>query len=159
MKDLINNDYVFERLKGHYPTSTKLTGELVHEITKNLKNWTQEDFDKALKIYRDNESESEYVKCPDYRKLLKHSDKKPEANRWQNEQLLWRIFFHEVELLGWKRAVRNYTGEVASEEAWELKQFLTSPRININENSIPYFCFDSRMRLVLQQELVRNPQA
>ena len=153
----INNELteatVLERLKGFYPTSTKLTGLFIGEMVGKLRQegWDFGDFTKALREFRDDKRRFKDDgtmdnRLPAVHQLLHFHDPHITNNLvTEKQKRLWREFCNLVILYGWRVAVGESLRGVFGNT---IRGILVAK--GITEDSLPYTSFSDWSRYFLK---------
>jgi len=133
-------EYIKEKLKGFYPTSSRVTPAIVEEIARKVTN--TREFDLLLDDYREKDKDGE--KCPAWKSLKKYQLKRSGGDRLLSDGILVKYLFHDVCNFGWTEAMNRIigvdnvgTGNDIQIEA-KLKDYVY--RCNIHTMP-PYECF------------------
>jgi len=126
------------KLKGYYPSTQKLTPEILREYERECGHWTNDEFDLALERYRNEDKKSEY--CPNALQLRKYGPLGKEIASPDKEKRLWEMFYYDVEYSGWDLAVSNALG---GNNGPEVKELIIRCGVKDME---PYEIYSSKLR-------------
>jgi len=101
---MVDVGYMNQKLKGFYPTTTKLSAEILREYEQVCGNWSDREFNEAVTKFRAEDKKSEF--CPTAWALKKYGPT-GKGDGMARSRRLQETFFQMVELLGWQGAISN----------------------------------------------------
>lgn len=135
---MADTGHIEDQLRGFWPTSQKITAQLIAEIGNAFKHLRDDDFNDALDKHRQGEDGG---KVPSAKMLLKYIGKK----RYSDQHLADR-WINAVIQFGWEDAVEraySYNLGLGFEVNNELRMYLINT--GINQQTEKYFGFPGWM--------------